>query len=189
MHMKHFGDGWDILKQALLQWLDPEDEWGVHPMFTHSVTAQEVQDYEAFLNARVLRAECLQQGVDRKTYLSIGNWGGHVFFDPDTGVKMGPPKQTWKSPMYIYGEELANHVLARPDRLTLVFDQSVPRGSEFKAVRTKLDILHSSGLLGIAYVAQAPFIVLTKDRDLIGTTHARLLANSKLPTSRVLQCY
>ncbi len=56
MHMKHFGDSYDIVKKSLLACMGGLGPWAAHPMFTHGVRRSRV--------AGVLAVSRCSLGVD-----------------------------------------------------------------------------------------------------------------------------
>ena len=191
MRMEHFGDAHDIVKQQLLGWLGASSHpWAVQPMFSESVSSESVRAYKRFLarSIRILNAGDFSRCSDRVDFLSRPDWKGSGFFDPDTGVPInqrarGPRESPEK---YLFLEELVLLVKERPGKLTMVFDQSVPRGRERQAEEEKLSVLHDAGILGMAYIAQAPFLVLSCVATPLLVAKGALLSNSRLPESRIL---
>ena len=68
----------------------------------------------------------------------------------------------------------------------MVFDQSLPRGSERVQAQSKLDHFARCGIAGFAYVSQACFLVLSASRQLADEARNQLLMVSDLPDSRIL---
>ena len=184
----HLGDRFDLVKRSFLQWLAPCGMWDVHPMFTGTFSADQVDSY-----ARILGIT-RQALVDSEEYLAHGRLeflkkakssGNHLFLDPDTGLSF-QAKQPGKK--RITTEELIEIAEDRPDKLTLVYDQSFTRerGSDFKRRQTKLKLqyLSSMGLSGFAYVSDIALTLVSSD------THALLMAtdtihrSTQLPVSR-----
>ena len=80
----------------------------------------------------------LDPDTDRDGYLAPARTcASHVFLDPDTGVTLKKIKAP-EAPKYLLGDELVAIVQARPEWLTLVFDQSVARGKERAQLEEKL---------------------------------------------------
>jgi hypothetical protein len=66
----------------------------------------------------------------------------HVFLDPDTGIRL-KPCNTLNAPRYLFGPELVAIADARPENLTLVFDQSLQGAKSVNRFRTKWPPLRS----------------------------------------------
>jgi hypothetical protein len=185
MKMRYFGDSYDIVKQSLLQWLREFGDWSAHPMFTEAVTAVEVKAFESLLGATVVSTEVLTLDTDRAAYLACGSSCGHLFLDPDTGLRMRSTRGV-RAPEYLFGGELIQLVQQRSKSLTVVFDQSVGRGSERLHLEGKLRALRHHDVFGFAYVSHACFLVVSMDREAIDRARSRVIAKSHLPDSRFL---
>src|SRR5262245_16609911 len=105
MRMDYFGDSYDIVKQSLLRWLRNFGEWSVHPMLTESVSQADVRAFESMLNARVISTDVFTAYSDRAAYLECGARCGHLFLDPDTGLRMRSVGGV-RSPEYIFASEV-----------------------------------------------------------------------------------
>jgi hypothetical protein len=186
MDMKHFGDSYDVVKQSLLRWLRDFGEWSVHPMFTKSVTPEEVDNFARFLNARILSAEVLNSETVRSDYLLSAPSCGNLFLDPTTGLclKWGPKR---KSADYLCASELIQLIEQRPESLTMVFDQSLARGRERTQLMNKLQYLSQHGVASFAYCSHACFILLSQNRNLLDQAHAHMIRESRLPESRFVR--
>jgi hypothetical protein len=180
MHMQYFGDSYDIVKQSLIRWLEPFGRWSVHPMLTESAP-EEVDAYGRFLRAHVICKEVLARGVDRECYLSCGAKCGNLFLDPDTGLRL--QKTCRRAPKYLFKHELVRLSEQRPCALTLVFDQSVPRGKQNARIcmRRKLAELQANGIHCFSYVSHAGFILGGRDERLVRRAFSRVISESKLP--------
>ncbi|MCX5824110.1 MAG: hypothetical protein NTY86_11585 [Deltaproteobacteria bacterium] len=185
MKMRYFGDSYDIVKLSLINWLGYLGDWSVHPMLTESATADKIAAYERFLGAQVLSSEVLTTVTDRSSYLACASECGHLFLDPDTGLKMKITAGA-KAPEYLFASELEYIIKSRPNSLTLVFDQSHQRGNERSSLEKKLNILRSGGVYCFAYVSHACFIVGGNDENLVGKALSDVMEKSKLPESRFL---
>jgi len=186
MNLKFLGDSYDIVKRSLLKWLEPVGTWATHPMFTESVSREQADTFSRLLGTRLLSHDVLTQTTDRDAYLAPArDSSDHVFLDPDTGIR---PKPTggMRAPRYLFGTELVLIANARPERLTLVFDQALGRGDEPSQLQTKLDDFAQQGVLGIAYVSHACFVLVGKDRTLLESAFEMLKKESSLPENRFL---
>lgn len=187
MKPEFLGDSYDIVKQSLLRWLASMGPWAAHPMFTHPVPPQQVDAYAQLLGTRVLSREVLTPKVDRDAYLAPArDCDDHVFLDPDIGIRL-PPTNGKKAPAYVFGAELVTIASARPERLTLVFDQSLARGAERRQLEGKLSTFAVQGIHGVAYVSHACFVLVGTDSALVETALENLKRESRLPDSRFLR--
>jgi hypothetical protein len=185
MRIRYFGDSYDIVKQSLLRWLRNFGEWSVHPMFTEIVSQNNVDAFEMLLEAKIVSTEVLRLDTDRSAYFACTASCGHLFLDPNTGLRMRTTRGA-DAPQYVFAAELQRLVKERPDSLTVVFDQSVGRGSERTHLEAKLQQLREQGVFGFAYASHACFVVTGRDRALIDRARARVIAESRLPESRIL---
>src|SRR2546429_1762795 len=147
MRISYLGDSYDIVKQSLLGWLRPLGEWSVHPMFTEPVSSAEVAAFESLLSAKIVSTEVLTLDTERAAYFSCGLSCGHLFLDPDTGLRMRPTRGV-RAPEFLFASEVVYLAERRPDSLTLVFDQSVGRGSERLHLERKVRELRHHGVFG-----------------------------------------
>jgi hypothetical protein len=187
LNLKYLGDSYDIVKQSLLRCLANVGTWAAHPMFTGDVSTEQADSFSRLLGTRLLSYDTLSLGTDREVYLAPArDCHDHVFLDPDTGIRL-KPTQGAKAPSYLFGTELAAIANARPDRLVLVFDQALARGGEREQLKTKLDSFANQGILGIAYVSHACFVLVGKNRTLLESAFEMLKSESRLPESRFLK--
>jgi hypothetical protein len=182
MKPSYFGDSYDIVKRSLLQWLSPFGPWKAHPMFTEPVDSLETKALSRFLGVPFVSEEVLRAGCDRPAYFQCCFRCESLFLDPDTGIRL-KPTPPGKAIKYIFASELADIVKARPGWLTLVFDQSLARGSEEKQIREKLRCFARRGVHGFAYTAQASFVLLGQATTVRRARHS-LLKASGLPNRR-----
>lgn len=186
MDLKHFGDAYDILKRVLLQSLEPFGPWVAHPMFTHAVNDGEAAAFGRLLGIPLASTEVLAPATDRPAYLAAASKSGRsIFLDPDTGVRLHR-RERHRSTEFVFADELVTIAFERPNGLVLVFDQSIPRGSEREAIRAKLDHLSHERVSGFAYVSQACFLVLGASAPLVSEACARVLASTDLPEARIV---
>ncbi len=186
MDLKHFGDAYDIVKKSLLGWLAPFGPWGVHPMFTHTVSPAEAATFSQFLAAPLLSTDVLDLDAERTGYLAVCGDCRSVFFDPDTGVRLHR-RERHRATEFIFGDELLAVARANSNGLVMVFDQSVARGREAAHAQAKLDHFARHGVAGFAYVSQACFLVLSQSQMISDEARNRVLEASSLPASRILR--
>ncbi|MHB8810331.1 MAG: hypothetical protein ACYC9M_10005 [Desulfobulbaceae bacterium] len=186
MRMRYLGDSYDVVKHAMLGWLAPLGAWFVHPMFSEIVTQVDCKAYEDLLGIPSISTTVLTVNTNRRDYFSCAEKCDHLFLDPDTGLRM-KTTQGRRAPEFLFGEELLHLCKQRPRFLTLVFDQSLPRGSEEKSLRKKLQELSERGVSGFAYVSHACFLFASCDHSLIAHTRQKILTDSQLPDKRLMQ--
>jgi hypothetical protein len=185
MHMNYFGDSYDIVKQSLLRWLGQFGDWSVHPMLTESASAQQVKAFERFLGARMICTEVLTPTTDRGSYLSCASKCGNLFLDPDTGLSLRDTRLRSPKTKYLFAREFVQLIEQRPNALTLVFDQSLPRGKEHASMEHKLEELQG-GVHCFAYMSHACFILGSGDEGLVRRAFKRVISESRLPETRFL---
>jgi hypothetical protein len=184
---KHIGDIYDIVKQSLLRCLAGLGKWYAHPMFTAPFTEAQAREFGRLLGVPLLSAEVLTQGADRGAYLSVARaCSGHLFLDPDTGVRLKLTRGK-KAPAYLFGGELVDIATRHPDLLTLVFDQALARGGEAAALGSKLEWLATQGLHGFAYQSHASFVLVGSDTLLVRKAQQALRCEGHLPESRFVE--
>jgi len=155
-------------------------------MFTELVAQDDAAAFGRFLNARLLSSDQLTPKADRGAYFGVARaCSSHVFLDPDTGLRLKGVGGK-KGAAYVFGAELQAIAVARPNRLTLVFDQSLSRGGQHSALVEKLAGLHALGLSTLAYESHACFVLVAANDILINKARMILLRESRLPESRVL---
>lgn len=180
MHRKHFGDSYDVLKQALLRWLSDLGPWSAHPMFTEASDG-EMDAFETFLGVPLLCRDLLSKSTNRRDYFSPCRQARHLFLDPDIGLRMS--SRVEGNPAYLYSQEFRDLAAVRPSYLTMTFDQSLSRsGGAADQACAKLVALD---LPGFAYVSHVAFIVVGCDAGVVRRGRDVLLARSRLPASRV----
>lgn len=185
MHLKHFGDSYDIVKKSMLGWLSGLGPWAAHPMFTHAVTDAEAQAFARFLGVPVMSTAVLDATTDRNVYLEpVGQWNS-LFLDPDTGVRLRREFGR-RAPEFLFAEELARLALRHPSGVIMAFDQSLPRGGERAAMSKKLTALAEGRTHGFAYVSQASFLVVSSSIEVAQRAKALVASASALPAERLL---
>jgi hypothetical protein len=183
MRMQFFGDSYDIVKKFLIRSLAPDAEWVAFPMFSHEVTSRDVEALEKFLGVRVASENVITASTNRAQLLSAPVHHRHIFIDPDTGIRLRATKGS-DSAKYIFGPELVTLCGESPERLLLVFDQSVPRGGERRSIDDKLRYFQKKDIFGFAYLSHACFVVLSASGPACEEAYDRLL-DSGLPASRL----
>jgi hypothetical protein len=182
--MQFFGDSYDVVKRLLIRTVAPHAKWTAFPMFTHEVEAADISAFEAFLGVSVASRHAMTLSTDRAGHLLALAGHRHIFLDPDTGIKLKPSNGA-DAVKYVFGPELVALCEQRHDRVVLVFDQSVPRGAERKAIAGKLGYFREKGICGFAYLSHARFFVLSCSEPVCEAALKRLLA-THLPQTRLV---
>jgi len=185
-HEHYFGDSYDVVKQSLLRWLRSFGEWAVHPMLTQSPSSRFVSLLETFLNAKVISRDVLTIETDRRAYFSCAHSCGNLFLDPSTGLRLKNFRGD-RAPEYLFASDLIHLTEHQPATLTIVFDQSVARGSEKRPIKTKLQHLLCHKISSFAYLSHACFVIAGRDYALVNRAYDRLIAESKLPGERFMR--
>jgi hypothetical protein len=155
-------------------------------MFTEPVSSEQADDFARLLGTRLLSLDVLTNGIDRVAYLAPAReCHEHVFFDPDTGIRLKPMRGK-KAPAYVFGTELMEFASACPDKLALVFDQSLAFGSERQQLQGKLQTFAFHGVHAVAYVSHACFVLLGRNSSLVEEAINVLQNESHLPRRRFL---
>ncbi len=186
MRMRYFGDSYDIVKQSFLRWLRPFGEWSIHPMFTEGVSAADVSGFEQFIGGKVVSTEVLTRNTDRPAYFSCACSCGNLFLDPDTGIRLKETRGV-RAREYLFASELVRITERRSANLTVVFDQSVGRGSEHVHLEAKLRHLLQKQMFAFGYRAQACFVILGRDHALVESARNHIIKESKLPENRFVR--
>lgn len=186
MKARFFGDSYDVVKQSLLRWLGVYGPWAVHPMFTEAVTEADAAAFSRFLGAELISTEQITSFSDRDRYLATArSWQGSLFLDPDTGLRLDLLRGG-KAPAYLFAVELQQLVRARPGKLTMVFDQCLPRGGERDALSRKMEVLLEGRVWTTAYTSHACFLLASDSPARIMEARQTLLDQSQLPESRIV---
>jgi len=184
VRLKFLGDSFDIVKQSLLRWLGGLGPWVAHPMFTEAVTGTEARDFARLLGVPLLSSEVLRADTERARYFAPARaCASHLFLDPDTGLSLKKIEASRVSG-YVLVDELVSIVGARPEWLTLVFDQSVARGKEREQLEEKLSVLATHHVHAWAYVSHACFILAGSDRRVLESAAKVVQVDSGLPADR-----
>lgn len=186
MRLQYFGDSYDIVKKSLIGWLKGYGAWVTHPMFTEEFKSKDAAAFSGLLETPLLSVEVLTPQTNREEYFSSCQKAGHLFLDPDTGVRLEPCRGK-KSANFVFGSELVEWCSHRPKALTLIFDQSYSR--QFRKeilLRKKLEYFADNNIFGFAYDSHATFLLLGSDPELVKTAREKLLEVSGLPAHRLV---
>ncbi|HEX4054681.1 MAG TPA: hypothetical protein VHX86_10490 [Tepidisphaeraceae bacterium] len=186
MKKRYLGDVLDFYKRWFLREACSSalSELRVLPMFTEAWLPEEIDVYASILG--VSRGDIRSQSVpnqrDRGDYFTLGS--ADVFIDPDTGLRIlherpskGRRDQRPQWSEFLFLPELRHLLLEHSDRIVVVYDQSIGRGSEREHVETKLRSM--APYLSVAYAAQAGMFALGQE-----AAKARLVALRDLMVAR-----
>jgi hypothetical protein len=187
MKLDKFGDSYDIVKQSLLRWLAPCGSWVAHPMFTEPVDPSEAEAFSRLLGVSLLTTQSLRN-AERDAYLfSATSCADHLFLDPNTGLRV-PSATRVDAPNFVNGTELVTIARARPDKLTLVFDQSIDRQYPSRdQIEAKLSWLAERCVYGVTYESHACFVLVSATQSVLEKASETLLQESHLPPARLVR--
>ena len=194
MHPSKFGDTYDMAKMCMLRWLAPDEEWFIHPMYFPP--GNQVRDdafpgrYADFLELQLVRGNIAQR---QDLVNAVANDPGHLFLDPDTGLRpdngIQLDRAEWRK--FVSEDELIEIACStdREQKLVLVYDQSIDRRYRQvcvprQQIRMKLRRLHDAGVHAVAYVSHIAFIWASSDPGVVNAATRRLLCASGLPIFR-----
>jgi len=185
MKPSFFGDSYDIIKRALISWLQPLGNWAVHPMFTEEVSPEFAESFSALLDAPLVSSDVLERGTDRDAYFAPCSTHSHLLLDPNTGLRFrSSPKE--RSPHHLFDSDLLPIVNQRSGALTIVFDQALARGRQRSELEMKLETLHHKGLYGFAYYSHACFLFVAKELPTAQRARDLLCGSGRLPVARIV---
>ncbi len=186
MRLDFLGDSYDLVKRFLMQCLAPNESWGIVPMFTDDWNPEQIKTFECLLGGRVLNRRCIKGTRNRHQATTAGTWVGHVFIDPDTGIRS--PDSTSSSTKLIRLTEIVREAREHPRNLILAFDQSYANAklpAKTKAMKQKLAFLNADDVNGFGYLGQASFLILSCDPSAIQRARQNLL-DAGVPDSRLI---
>jgi hypothetical protein len=188
MRLEKFGDSYDIVKQSLLRWLSPCGDWVAQPMFTEDVPKLQAEAFSRHLGVPLLSTQTLRRESVRDEYFaSAESCGKHLFLDPNTGLKV-PSARRADAPNFVNGTDLVRLAVKRPDKLTLVFDQSIDRRYPLRQqVEAKLVWLREQNVFGVTYESHACFVLVSASKSVLKSGRAMLLRQSGLPSGRLVE--
>jgi hypothetical protein len=184
MRLKYFGDSYDIVKRALLQWLAPLGQWYVQPLFTDDVSPQQAAVFARFLGARLVDPFLARTGKEREMALDACKGTGNLLMDPDVGVVL---PQTGKTVKRTHLSATALQVLctSNPGHVIMSFDQALRREAPEESLRSKVVWLSERQTAAIAFQSHASFVLCSSSADRVGEV-TRLLQEAGLPDSRLV---
>ena len=210
MHPKFAGDPHDIAKLSIMDWLDPNARWLIHPMY-FPLRGEILDDEFPGRIAQSLRANLVTGDIWQRPKLvnAVAVGTGHLFLDPDTGVLLDNAVARRKdthlhvAPLNAYVRVCevvaAARYPLRAERLVLVYDVSFDnnpkrpdpdgelKGQAGQQLRKKLNrIREAEGerVHAAAYIAHnqgVAFIWASTDCELVSNATRRLMTASRLP--------
>ena len=187
MDIEHLGDGQDIVKQTFLRWLSRSGKWAADPMFTSEVAPEQVAAFKNFLGVDLVTCRNFQDAHSKRNrceyFRPARSCPHNLFLDPTTGVGARRGDR-------LTMEELCDIAQKRPQRLTMVYDQSFDRdGPCLKTqIEDKLDWLGKHGLYAFAYMSnKVNFLIVSSDFQTLRNAKGELLRSSRLPASRFVE--
>jgi hypothetical protein len=162
-------------------------------MFTEDWIPEEIDLYASILG--VSRENVIDRPVpnqkERTEYFSQVE--SDAFVDPDTGLRIlherpakGRREQRPEWSDYLFYPELRSLLPDGSDRLVVVYDQSVGRGSEREHVEVKL--LALKPFLSVAYAAQAGMFVVGREssKSRLSELHKHMMERADVQQKRLM---
>lgn len=181
MHPDYLGDSYDLVKHTLLRWLGSTGQWALHPMLRSTFNEGFITSYERLVGARTITQQPIPSGRSREAHLHLADAHRNVLFDPDTGLKSGG-RRTRK---HLMAEELLRVARARPNWLTIIFDQSLSRGQQQEALACKVRSFRRRRLPAFGYFSHACFVVVSPNGEILAQARD-LLRSAGVPDRRLL---
>jgi hypothetical protein len=177
---RYLGDVFDFYKRWFLReaCLPVVSGLQVLPMFTEDWLLTDIDIYAAILGVsrNDVRSQSVPNQKERAEYFS--QLRDDTFIDPDTGLRIlheRPPRgrreQRPKWSDFLFLPELRHLLPENSDRIVIVYDQSIGRGSEREHVEIKLRSIRP--YLSIAYAAQAGMFVLGQEASKVRLVELR----------------
>ena len=130
MHQRFFGEGRDIAKRQILEWLAPDARWAAHPMWYGDREAEpHVPDflnrYAAAIGVAIMDGgDSANPDALLEATLACQE---HLFLDPDTGLGERTPGRYLTHVDYGHFIQIVQAPL-RQGLLTLIYDEGNARG-------------------------------------------------------------
>jgi hypothetical protein len=155
-------------------------------MFTEEARDGFDSDFSSLLGVPLISKEVLRPDTNREVYFSSCAGHQHVLLDPNTGLSIRQG-QSERSQDHLFVSDLLPILNARPEGLTMVFDQSLSRGRTVKEQLVgKLAHFRSHDFSGFAYTSHACFLFLVRERAIAEHAHKLLCGKKRLPKERFL---
>jgi hypothetical protein len=185
MRLEYFGDSYDIVKRALLQWLTPLGQWHVQPLFTEDVSLGEATTFARFLGARLVEPFKARTEAECKAALDGCKGIGNLLVDPDIGVVLPLGGKSVKR-THVSAAALQVLCAANPGYVIISFDQALRREAPEESLRSKIAWLSEGRTAALAFRSHASFIFCSSSSDRVGEV-ARLLLGAGLPEWRLVR--
>ena len=194
MHPKFFGESHDIAKRRIMRWLAPHERWAAHPMWFEQRPGSPrdrafLKEYATALDVDIVKDE----SRDREAFLAAAKaCCRHLLLDPDTGMSLSTSRRN--SRKHVRVDQFIQIVKSpsRPDKLTLIYDQSYLRNGVdiWEQTRAKLRCLDDAEVYAVAYMAhegsRVRFIWASTDREAIAGATRRIRSKPGFPRWRCM---
>ena len=185
MRLQYFGDSYDIVKRALLQWLAPLGPWYIQPLFTDDVSPQQAAMFARFLGARLIDPFQARTQKEYQAALNACHGTGNLLVDPDIGVVLPQARKVAKR-THLSTAGLQALCASNPGRVIMAFDQALLREDPDGSLRSKVVWLSERHIAAIGFRSHASFIFCSSSTDSVGGV-TRLLHEAGLPDSRLVR--
>ena len=161
MHQRFFGEGRDIAKRQILEWLAPDGRWAAHPMwYGHREAEPHVPDflnrYAASIGVAIVDdGDSANPDALLEATLACRE---HLFLDPDTGLGERTKERKLTHVDYDHFIQIVQAPL-RQGRLTLIYDEGNSKGGRMdrftQAIQAKVDRLReNTEVHAVGYLAE-----------------------------------
>lgn len=185
MRLEYFGDSYDIVKRALLEWLTPLGQWHIQPLFTEDVSLSQATAFAHFLGARLVQPFTARTGAECRAALDGCKGIGNLLVDPDIGVVLPQPGKSVKR-THLSAAALQVLCAGNPGNVIMSFDQALRREAPEESLRSKVVWLAEGGTAALAFRSHASFIFCSSSSDRVDDV-AHLLLEAGLPESRLVR--
>ena len=187
MRLEYFGDSYDIVKRALLEWFYTARAVAyTQPLFTEDASLSQATAFARFLGARLVQPVhgSHRGGVARQPSTAARGLG-NLLVDPDIGVVLPQPGKSVKR-THLSVAALQVLCAANPGNVIMSFDQALRREAPEESLRSKVVWLAEGGTAALAFRSHASFIFCSSSSGRVDDV-ARLLLEAGLPESRLVR--
>ena len=186
MRFEYFGDSYDIVKRAFVQWLAPLGQWYVQPLFTNNdVSPEHAAAFARFVGAQLVVPFQARTARELDASLDACKGKGNLLVDPDTGIAVPQPGRTVKR-THLSAGSLQLLCAANPNRVIASFDQALRRDAPEESLRSKIDWFAERQIAAVAFRSHASFLFCSTSVDRVRDV-IRLLLEAGLPKSRLVE--
>ena len=164
MHQRFFGEGRDIAKRQIMEWLAPKVRWAAHPMWYGDREAEPHVAYFLDRYAAAVGVAIVDGGdcADPDALLEATTaCQEHLFLDPDTGLGERT-RERHLAPLTHVNYDRFNQIVQaqiRKGRLTLIYDEANSKGGRMdrftQAIQRKVNRLHQNKEVhAVGYLAE-----------------------------------